>query len=245
MTNFDKIEQNIKENNINPTPKWHFQLKDFLIWTMYAIFILIGSISFSIILFAIQQTDFILTDHIGHSALELILVLLPFLWLGTLLVFLIGSFISIYNSKKGYKFSFGKMLGINIGFSIVFGTILFLFGAGEWFEKTFSVYSSTYESIQIKKEKLWTNADSGVVAGTIINLENDTLYLLDFEKHNWKINIDSAFKVPIVKLIPDEKVKILGKKYDKNIFIAEKILPWGGKDMRNKMQNRWKNNGTH
>ena len=239
MTNFDKIEQSIKENKITPIPKWKFQTKNNLVWFFYFIFLIIGSISFSVILFAVQQTDFVLVDHVGHSALELVLVILPFIWLGILILFIVGSFVSIYNSKKGYKFTFSRLIGLNVGLSIVIGAILFLTGIGGWMENSFTVYSSAYESIQVKKEKLWSIPDSGALSGVILAIEDVDLLIKDFENKEWTIKIDSAFKVPIVKLQPDEKIKILGKKTGENTFRAEKIMPWGGRDNRNRMKDRW------
>jgi hypothetical protein len=82
MNNFDKILEKIEHQHIEPTPKWYFQFKNWGFWCLFAISILIGSMSFSIILYSVQQTDFELLSHFfKHSKWESLLVLLPYFWL--------------------------------------------------------------------------------------------------------------------------------------------------------------------
>ena len=105
MNNTDRLLNTIKERNIQPTPRWYFLIKNLLIWLGFALAILLGGLAFSVILFAIQQTDFNVTSHLGHSRLELFLGLLPFAWVFFLIIFLALSIITFRYSPKGYKFS--------------------------------------------------------------------------------------------------------------------------------------------
>lgn len=238
MTNVNKILEKIKEKDIKPKPKWQFSLKSILIWAIYFGFVIVGSVSFSIILFAIQQTDFVLLSHIGHSKLELLLAILPFIWIILLVVFLLGSIYAIYNSNKGYKFTFSKLIGFNVGLSILLGTLFFIGGGAQWFENAFAIESGFYNSIQNRKEKIWQNPEKGNLAGTIIKIDDKIIELKDFAGNKWKINIDTAFIPNSVFLEVDEKIKLIGEKISKNSFSAKDIFPWGGKGTRNKMRNR-------
>jgi len=236
MENPDKLIERIKTEQIKPKPKWYFELKNSSSWIFYFLFVLIGSISFSIILFAIQQTDFELLSHIGHSKLELFLSTLPLIWIILLILFLFGSFFTIYNSKKGYKFTFSKLIAINVGISILIGTLFFISGGAGWFEKAFALRAGFYESIQNKKEKVWQNPEKGNIGGTIITVEDREIQLKDFDGNIWTVNIDSAFIPPAVFLEVDEKVKVAGKDLGENHFRATGLYPWGGKGMREKMK---------
>jgi len=239
MDNPDKLIQKIKEEKITPKPKWYFALKNALIWSLYLLFILIGAISFSIVLFAVQQTDFELLSHIGHSKLEALLSILPIIWLISLIGFIAGSIYSIYNSKRGYKFTFNKIIALSVGLSIVIGTIFFISGGASWFEEAFALRVGFYESIQKKKEKIWQNPEKGNIAGTIIKVDDDKIELQDLDNNKWQIDLHDVFIPRAVFLEKGEKVKITGKKIDDNTFKAEGIYPWGGKNLRKKMQRKF------
>ena len=141
MSNSDKLLNTIINEKIKPVPKWKFQFKNGSLIFLWSIFITTGAISFSIILFTIQQSDFILLDHAGHSIGEMVLVILPIAWFSILFLFLLGSIYAGYTSKKGYKFAFSKLMGLNLGLSLVAGILFFILGGSIYFEKTFSTES--------------------------------------------------------------------------------------------------------
>ncbi len=238
MGNPDKLIETIKKEKIKPKPKWVFNLNNFLLWLMYFLFVLVGAISFSVILFAIQQTDFELLSHIGHSRIELFLSILPFIWLVLLIVFILGSLYAIYYSQRGYKFTFSRLIAINVGLSVLIGTIFFIGGGASWFENAFAIRTGFYESIQKKKEKIWQNPDKGNLAGVIYDVKDGILEFNDFENKKWIINIDSTFIANPVLLEKGEKIKITGVKIDDETFKAKEIYPWGGREMQKKMRKR-------
>ncbi len=241
MSDINRFLDKIKREDIKPKPKWQFTTKNILVWLLYFCFVIIGSISFSVILFAIQQTDFVLLSHFGHSKLELLLSVLPFLWIVLLVVFILGSIFAIYNSKRGYKFTFSKLVGFNVGLSILLGTMFFIAGGAGWFENAFALRAGFYESIQNRKEKIWQNPEKGNIAGIITKVFDNYIEIKDFDDNIWQIGIDSAFIPPSVFLELGEKVKVEGVKVTENEFSAKDIMPWGGKGMRKKIREKMKN----
>lgn len=240
MSNSDKLLNTIINENIKPVPKWKFQLRNYSLIFLWILFIITGAISFSIILFSIQQSDFILLDHAGHSIREMILVIMPIAWFSILFLFLLGSIYAGYTSKKGYKFTFSKLIGLNLGLSLTSGILFFLLGGSAYFEKTFSTQSGLFESIEIKKQKMWNNPDKGSVAGTIINVDENSITLKDLKNKIWTINSDSAIFSPALEIQKGEKIKILGTKTDSLHFTAQRVMPYGGREMRGRRHKRWK-----
>ncbi len=238
MENNNQIVDIIKKQNIKPKPKWYFDLKNISIWVLYLIFMLIGAISFAIILFAIQQTDFELLSHFGHSKLELFLSTLPFIWIVLLIIFILGSLYAIYYSQRGYKFTFSKLIAINVGLSVLIGTMFFIGGGAAWFENAFAIRTGFYESIQKKKERIWQNPDKGNLAGVIEELKDGELILIDFNNKKWTISTDSTFIANAVILEKGEKIKLTGLRTNESSFKAKEIYPWGGKEMQKKMRQR-------
>lgn len=230
MENAEKIINKIKSQEIKPVPRYQFLLRKIAIWSGFLFFIAIGAISFSVILYTIQQSSFDLLNHLNHSGLEFFLVLFPIVWLLSLLVFLLASMWIIKKSRKGYKWSTGKWLGYSTAFSIVLGTLFFISGGANWFENSFANQVEVYQSIEEKKIKIWSMPDKGNLSGIIDSFSKDTLYIRDLKQNSWKINMADAFIAPMVIMDKGEQIKINGKILDENVFKATDIRPWGGKN---------------
>ncbi|MGE5356202.1 MAG: hypothetical protein ACM3PT_08180 [Deltaproteobacteria bacterium] len=239
MSNSDKLINTIIQEKINPIPKWKFQLRNAILILLWFIFIITGAISFSIILFSVQQSDFVLLDHARHSVSEMIMVIVPIAWFSFLIIFIMGSLYAVYYSKKGYKFTFSKLMGLNLGLSLVTGILFFLLGGSVFFEKTFSTESGLFQSLEIKKQKMWNDPDRGSLSGIISKADDKTVILKDFKNKIWTVKIDSAIFSPVVEIEKGEKIKILGTKKDSVNFNAQRVMPWGGREMRGKRHKRW------
>ncbi|MEZ4920984.1 MAG: hypothetical protein R2792_17920 [Saprospiraceae bacterium] len=239
MDKSKEIIDKIKRDHIQPRPRWHFLLKDTLIWLACGIGIFIGAAAFSVILFAIQQTDFELTTHLSHSRFELVLGLLPFIWIIALIVFLLIAIFSLQKSRSGYKFSWLRLVGFSALLSILLGTLFFIGGGAQWLESTFAANVSVYEGIQEKKQKMWMSPEAGLLSGMVEEANPGQFVLVDFEQKKWTVAYDSStFIAPVVVLEAGEQVKMVGKQTDNSHFTAEEIRPWGGRANRQKMQDR-------
>ena len=232
------IVDKIKEKNIKQKPKWHFTIKNILNWIFYAICVLIGAASFSVILFTIQQTEFNLISHISHSRVELFLGLLPFFWIITLLIFLLGAIIFFKRSEKGYKYNWPRLIGYSTIASVLLGTIFFIGGGGLELEKIFSEGVSYYEGIHEKKKKIWMNPKEGFLSGTIENISGDRFRLIDFNNQEWNIDYSNSLISHNVILQKGEQIKLIGEITGSNNFYVREIRSWNGNRQHKKRQNR-------
>lgn len=232
MKGSEKLIETIKQQAIQPAPKWQFQVKNGLLWAAFLLSTLLGAMAFSVILFTIQQTDFNVVSHLSHSRLELFLGLLPFVWIALLVVFLAIAFYSIQHSRKGYKLTVAKQFGFSAALSVLLGTLFFIGGGAHQLEHAFAVNVEIYESIQQKKIKLWSIPEDGYLSGKIEAVNDDFITLKDFNNQTWKVAYDAAFMPPVVRLEQGETIKLIGKMTSKNEFKAEEIRPWGGRGKR-------------
>jgi heme/copper-type cytochrome/quinol oxidase subunit 2 len=228
MSNFDKIIEQIENQHIEPTPKWYFNIKNLWFWMAFITSLLIGSISFSIILYSIQQTDFELLKHLKHSRLETVLVLLPYFWLVFLLVFSIVAFVSFKHFKNAYKYDLIHILGLSVFLSFLLGTLIFISNGSKFLENKFANKVEIYKSIEDKRLQYWMNPEEGFLAGTIKEAKLDTIILIDFNQKKWNIYYHNVFIPPIIEITEGEQIKLVGKKINDSSFEATEIKPWGG-----------------
>ena len=228
MKNSEKFIDRIKKENIKPIPKWRFTYKNAIMWIIILLSTIIGAIAFSIILFAVQQIDFDLISHMSHSGFEMWLALLPFLWIISLIVFMLVSIFGMKKTKKGYKFSASRLIAGNVIFSILLGTLLFIGGGATWLENAFAVNVGFYEGVNEKKIEMWSKPDEGYLSGIIKSVDDTSLQLIDFDKNIWEIDILDANIYKVVKLEEGETIKLIGVVTSKNHFRADDVRPWGG-----------------
>jgi hypothetical protein len=228
MDNSTKLIDKIKEEQVKPIPKWRFTFKDTFIWLAFIFCMLFGALAFSVILFAIQQSDFNLTGHMSHSWFELLLGLVPLVWIISLVLFMVIAIVSIRNSKKGYKFTRPAMLGFVTALSILVGTLFFITGGAQWLEHVFATSVSRYKSVEERKTQVWSRPEEGFLSGNIISAGDSTFELQDFSGKTWDVDFSSADIVPSVSIAEGEKIKMTGRAGSGNSFKAEIIRPWGG-----------------
>lgn len=232
MKRSEKLIQTIRERDIKPAPRMYFTLKNTAFRVGFALAVLLGAVAFAVILFSIQQTDFDLIAHLKHSRLEFVLVMLPFFWIASLLIFLFIAMSSYKQSGKGYKLANGRLAAYCAAISMLLGTAVFLAGGGRELEQAFGVRVSIYESMQEKKVRIWSMPAQGYLSGDIVTAGDTTFTIRAFDGKTWTIEYGEAFVAPVVALEPGEKVKMIGKQLADDRFRAEEIRPWGGPGMR-------------
>lgn len=229
MKEADKLMQTIRERNLKPLPKSFFQLRNGLIVLAFLTAITFGALAFSVILFAVQQTDFDLVGHMRHSRLEFFLGLLPFFWIIALVVFIGMALYSIQYAPRGYKLPAARWVGYATALSVLLGALFFIAGGARRLEHAFDLRVSLYESVQEKKIKLWTNPGSGYLSGILLETAPEQCRLRDFSGREWVVLYnEETFIAPIVAMEPGEQIKLVGKQLDPGRFQADEIRPWGG-----------------
>ena len=225
MKNSQKLLEKIQSKKIPQRSRWQFTVKNIFFWTLFAFSIIIGGLSFSVILFAFSQADFDLLSQITDSRIELLLGLLPFFWILSCVAFLLISIFGIRHTKTGYRYSPLLVFGSSIVLSIVLGTILFFSGGAERMERIFSETVPAYRSLQERKISRWSLPENGFLSGKIIGKE-ENLIIEDWSGKKWEIDLKNAIIKGRLSLEKDEEIKIIGKMSESDIFIATQIGPW-------------------
>jgi hypothetical protein len=227
----DKVLEKIKENKIEPKPRWQILLKNDVIWSVFGFAVLIGAISFCVILDTISDNDWDIYRYATDSPLQRIILSLPFFWFGFLLIFWILAFYYYKQTKSGYRFSSLRILGLSIIASIFLGaTFNFFFGLGEKVEVTLAERIPFYDIVNshCNNKEVWMQPEKGLLAGSIVSITvPESFYLEDFNGASWRVdegkNIFIKTKSP---LTDNEEIKIIGEEESAGVFRALEIRIW-------------------
>lgn len=229
------ILKEIKSQHIAPIPRWKFLLKNYGRWVAFASFVLMGSISISVVIFMFTDHDWDIYRYLDKSFWEYLLLSLPYFWFLLLSVFIAFAWYDLEKTKTGYKYGFLKIGLINILLSVVFG-IVFYAGLGIKMDKIFADNLPYYQNIhQYSRPSIWQNPGRGLLVGKIIEkIDNDNFRVEDPDRRSWVVNcLDCIFRGRVANL-EGIMVKIIGKKIDESSFQALEIRllePRGGMNM--------------
>lgn len=192
MTKFsDSIVNKIKCDQIKPVPKWHFLLKSYTFWTLFILSMILGSLSFSVMVHIAQSGDLDLIDHLQGNWLVSAVMLLPVFWLVSLVFFAALAFLNWKCTKKGYCIKRRWIVLGSILLSMVLGAFFYLLGLGRQTDLLMTRALPFYDQYKHKARKdLWQQPEKGLLTGKIIDVDEDTEKLLvrDEDGKDWIVD---------------------------------------------------------
>lgn len=231
------VLKTIQDKNIKPKAKWEFVIKNWLVLFVGLIFLIIGSIALSVIIYLLKNNDWDLRIQIGHNMFSFVLLSLPYIWFVLLIIFMAVIYYDFKHSKKGYKYDWKIIVGAIILISLILGVLFYNIGVGQAIEDTLNRKVPIYEKMMRHRIDMWQRPEKGVLPGTILKIESDKIFILkDLRNKEWNIQLETNFIPKQVLVKPGEKVKVMGQEIDKNNFKAIQIRPLFGPPNRLKGQ---------
>lgn len=227
----ENLLNQIKKENIKPTPKIYFVIKDILKFLLFIFISIIWGIFVSVIIGQIINIWDVLNNISLFNAL---MISIPIVWVIILLLSTFLFFIFFKKIARWYRYSLIYILFINI---IIYSFLWLLFFKYDIYNnlETFLIKNTNlYENHLLTKQEdyiinTWMNPDNWLLTWKIIsyNLSNHSIVIDDFEWKKWDILIeeDTEFRNDIV-FIHGNFIKIIWNRISEHRFIADRILPF-------------------
>jgi hypothetical protein len=222
-----EVLEKIKTQQIKPRSKWHFVLRDSVVWFVFAASIVLGSLSFSVILHFWEINDWDAYYRINENFVAFILVTMPYFWLICFMLFVFLAYLYLKHTRNGYKLEFAKVVVWNLALSLFFGSALYSVGAGRRAENEFAERSPFYKELRNEQEKIWLRPEQGVIIGrvTYIASSGETLELDDPRQVTWIVDTSGTEYFQGFVVQEGFMIKVFGEQGEDNFFIAEEIQP--------------------
>lgn len=215
--------ERIKESGIKPISKNVFNLKRVLFWSLVGFSVVVGGLSFSVMLSILFSNDWTLYNKFGFN---FILKTLPYFWFVCLLVLTFLGESYYRKTLLGYRHRMVTIIGIYVILMIISGTTLYIIGIGESIEQSLSENVPIYHGFMFDRTEVWSHPEEGLLSGQIIKVESNQIELVDFNNFVWIINIEKSFISSQLQIKKGEIIKIIGYMNNDGIFNAEQIRPW-------------------
>lgn len=226
-----KVLSEIKDEKIEPKPRWQFLVKDYMLWSAFVLAVFIGAVSTCVIMDILTDNDWDIYKYVVENPIQRVILSLPFLWLGVLVILWILAYLYYKLTKCGYKYSSYRIIGFSILASIVLGVFLNLcYGIGERVETMVAENIPFYSTVNshCSNKEIWMHPEKGLLAGKIVEMSApDCFALEDFSGTTWIVkksgNIFIRGKLPLKE---KEEVKIIGEEEKRGVFKALEIRRW-------------------
>lgn len=183
-----KLLDKIKDEKISPRPRWHFLLKNYVVWVVGGLSLLIGAGAVSVLTYLITNNDWGVHRAIQKSWGEFFLLTLPYFWLIFLALFVFVIYCNIKHTKNGYRYPLWAVLLASILASIVLGEALFLAGVGEKIDRVMSRRAPLYERLMNPQLDFWSRPEEGRLVGVPVEFTKDgNFILIDRDQKAWEI----------------------------------------------------------
>jgi hypothetical protein len=213
------IIKRIQTEQIAPTPKLYFQLRNAIFWTVFWLCLAFGVLATTMIIYSVNELGF---DLLPHSALQYWFRILPVYWVGFFLVFTAIAMLGFQKTKQGYKISFLSLMLCNFGASLFLGSNIYFWGGGDVLDFAVESIVDTYQSMEQRKIILWDRPRQGVLAGTIIAVRDERFWIRSFRNQIWELSLPENSQVPVIGL----SVRVTGKIIDSTLFDVETLSYW-------------------
>ncbi|MDI6777883.1 MAG: hypothetical protein QMD77_01720 [Patescibacteria group bacterium] len=228
----DKVLCKIREEKIEPKPRWQFLLKDYFVWSAFVSAVVVGGLAFCVAFSLTVDNDWDIYKYLKISPVQHFLISLPYVWLILIILFLGLAFYNYKHTKGGYRRGTFVILGLSVVGSVILGSIFHSLGMGRKIDKIFARNLPLYQKIHCccNRKGIWSQPEKGLLGGRILKVKEENEFdMEDFSGIVWQIekNNQTFMRGPVL-IIENEEVKLIGEKKAEKIFWAREIRPWSG-----------------
>lgn len=222
----DQIIEKIDSKDIKPKPKWTFLLKDYVMWGLGILSLLIGGLAFSAVIFIMRNNDWDVYMHFNSSLFKYFFLTAPYLWIVLLILFILAAHYNYTHTNKGYKYEIYKIVIAIILISSILGVFFYKVGIGQAIDEGFAKKSQIYQRMLNNRHQRWNQPAKGFLSGQVTKI-NGEIKIQDHNGKIWTITPpDDIDKEKLKRISKNMRLRFLGEKLDDGTFKATEILPW-------------------
>ncbi len=224
----DKIIDRIKQGQLKPRPRWSFVFKNYFLWFLGVLSVILGAISFSLMIYLFASGNALINNNFGASLGEILLVIVPIFWLVFLVAFIILFYLNLKRTKKAYRYSPLLILLIGLISSLALGSTFYLFGLSQKFDNLLgkNINSAIYGRFLNPQIEFWSDPAQGRLSGLVsaVGPEN-SLFIIDKDSQEWLVIYLPEANRHFFEINPGVALRFFGQQINDNQFQATRIMP--------------------
>lgn len=224
-----RVLERIEDEHVVPRPRWEFIFQNYFFWGLGALAVVLGAFAFSAIVFDIENMDWSLAAVTHGNVWLFLLDAAPFLWIGTLFLFIIVGYLNVRHTRYGYRYSLPAIAVGAVLSSVALGGTLYAFGLGEVVDDLPGKLPFHQPILEAQKE-WWQMPTKGLLGGTVASVTPNisSFSLKDSKGVTWQIDASDLRTPDLVAVARGGKVRVVGilSSTTTPSFHGCFVLPW-------------------
>lgn len=222
-----RIMAYIEESGVTPTSRLVFLSKNILVWCLWILSILVGSMSIAVISGAVVRAVYGFYEPVHTSMLHSVLELMPYVWLPVFMTMVLLAYINLQHTNTGYRYPFWQIVCSSLLFSMAGGVLLYFMGIGYMIDKKMGDILPMYTTQERIEAKMWQQPVDGRLLGRLVATEESRplALFLDIEAQTWELAISELHPRAAALLQKGDTVKLLGMVEEDGSFVVCDVLP--------------------
>ncbi len=212
------IMEEVTKGDVEQKSTQYFMYREYAIWGIAGLSVLVGTIAMALVFAAAEDLRNTLRA-LNVSGTEGLL-LIPYVWIVTIIGFLALGYAQIRDTKRGYRYPLWMLALILIVVSGFGGAIVYTTGFAHHTDQYLAEKLSVYRQYGNPQHAIWRAPDKGFLAGKILSVGTSTCGMKDIRGVEWKIDLSM---VTGTLLAPDVHAKFVGEKIGEDEFKAMRV----------------------
>jgi hypothetical protein len=181
-----RVLTSIEKQGIIPKPRWHFLLREWVVWLVALLAFVIGSIASALSIYIADSSRFM--EHaIELSNLDVLFEVIPFIWLVLLGLAVFYSVHALRETRKGYHFHTSWLVLLAVVASVGMGSVLQAQGIGAALDRYLLAEAPFYPPISGFQPAHWMRSQDGVIAGVVIEMGTSSFTMHALDGKEWVV----------------------------------------------------------
>ncbi|MFA5985869.1 MAG: hypothetical protein WC819_00795 [Parcubacteria group bacterium] len=220
------IINTIKNDHITPKTIFAIRWKSYAFWFVWACIMIIGAISFSLMIVNVLDVRPEFFHHLGIGRyMRVLFVTAPYLWLFLVLVATVSGFAVLRKTHRGYRHSVLFFTSISVLAIMFLGAVVHMAKMNDRIGKGIADGGMPRGMIFPAEGRL-QRPDHGLLGGRVATVAEDHLVITGFRGEQWTILYDENTQIDLPFTIAEGvMIEIVGEKIDEGNFRAKFIRP--------------------
>lgn len=224
----DRILTTIAADGVEPKPRWHFLLREGVVWAVAAGAFVLGSIASALSLYIADASRFM--EHtIEFSSLDLVFEAVPLLWIALALGALFYTVHAVRETRRGYRAPTAWLVLVALIASVGAGSVLYAQGLGAALDRYLLEAVPFYPRVSGFRPMHWMRPPEGIIVGTVEDIDRASggCVVHDLGGREWVVRVASSSNS--VTLREGAMVRLFGTTTSDGVFEAREVRPFHGR----------------
>ncbi len=226
----DSVLKRIETERISPRSRLYWLSHEYGLWAAWGATVLFGALSLAVVSFASVHIGYAFYEATHDNFLTFAVENLPYLWLLAFLCLSAAAYFNLRHTKHGYRYPVLLVIGSSIGFSVIGGLALHMFGAGYYLDQFLDRNIPQYRSRAEFEIERWQEPALGRLVGRAEGTgeTEDIVPFVDADRHEWFLNVNALPERDVVLLRSGDRVRVLAATTagGGDVAYACLVMPW-------------------